>query len=84
MTDRHAGKTVQHQAQRQRTPTGDNLRQVHLAPIETLRGVVQRSKISRPLAAGEIGENNMTRVIDMASLPRGTELHFVNGVFRQL
>lgn len=77
--DCHAGKTVQHQAQQQKNPAGNNLRQVHLVPIESLREVSAKSKLAKSLSAGEIGENITTEGVELASLPRGTELHFVNG-----
>ncbi|KAJ5493173.1 hypothetical protein N7539_001919 [Penicillium diatomitis] len=75
--DCHAGKTVQHRAIQQKTPSVTNNRQVHIVSIETLRDVSSRGKITPPLSAGMIGENITTQGLDLVSLPCGTELHFV-------
>ncbi|OOG00562.1 hypothetical protein ASPCADRAFT_202405 [Aspergillus carbonarius ITEM 5010] len=75
--DCHAGKTIQHFfPQQQNNPTGTNLRQVHLVPAETLREVSQQGSPGVPLTAGQIGENVTTEGIELAGLPRGTEVHF--------
>jgi MOSC domain-containing protein YiiM len=72
--DCHAGQTTQHRAQPQRTP---NLRQVHLVPVETLRELSGRLSAAKPLSAGEIGENITTEGVELATLPLGTEVHFL-------
>lgn len=74
--DCHSGRSVQHQALRQTNPDAPNLRQVHLIPIESLRQV--SAKVGgKALSPGEIGENITTEGIDLATLSRGTEIHFV-------
>ncbi|PWY94577.1 PK beta-barrel-protein domain-containing protein-like protein [Aspergillus sclerotioniger CBS 115572] len=77
--DCHAGKTIQHSPQQQTNPTSTNLRQVHLVPVETLREVSQKLSPALALTAGQIGENVTTEGIELAGLPRGTELRFGNG-----
>ncbi|KAL5362233.1 pyruvate kinase-like protein [Aspergillus floccosus] len=75
--DCHAGKNVQHLSLRQANPEASNLRQVHLVAIETLRQVSAKLVGMKPLSPGEIGENITTEGLDLTSLSRGTELHFV-------
>ncbi|PKX89547.1 MOSC domain-containing protein, partial [Aspergillus novofumigatus IBT 16806] len=80
--DCHAGQTTQHrvQAQPQRTP---NLRQVHLVPVETIRELSGRLSAAagaantKPLSAGEIGENITTEGVELSTLPLGTEVRFL-------
>jgi MOSC domain-containing protein YiiM len=76
--DCHSGTSVQHQALRQTNPSAPNLRQVHLIPVESLKKVSNKLSNGKPLSAGEVGENITTEGIELASLPRGTELHFVS------
>jgi MOSC domain-containing protein YiiM len=69
--DAHAGVTVQHRSRVAADPTQPNLRQVHLIHAELhdeLRGQ------GFEVAPGELGENVVTRGIDLLALPRGTRL----------
>ncbi|KAL2808307.1 pyruvate kinase-like protein [Aspergillus granulosus] len=75
--DCHSGASVQHQALRQTNPSAPNLRQVHLIPMESLQRVSAKLNSGTPLSAGEVGENITTEGIDLTTLSRGTELHFV-------
>ena len=69
--DAHQGTTVKHRSRVARDPTQPNLRQVHLLHAELLDEL-------RPqgfhLAPGSIGENILTRGIDLLALPRGARL----------
>ncbi|KAI9046074.1 MOSC domain-containing protein [Aspergillus affinis] len=76
--DCHSGRSVQHQSLLHANPGAINLRQIHLVSTESLRHVSARLTSSKPLSAGEIGENVTTEGIDLPTLPRGTELHFVD------
>jgi len=68
--DVHAGVTVQHRSRAKRPPQ-PNLRQVHLVPAELLDELVERGFGVSP---GAIGENVLTRGVDLLSLPTGTRL----------
>ncbi|KAL4801849.1 PK beta-barrel-protein domain-containing protein-like protein [Aspergillus unguis] len=78
--DCHAGKTVQHRARLNVKPAPQNLRQVHLIPIETLQRIStsfsaeQKAKLLKP---GALGQNITTQGIDLINLPVGTQLQFV-------
>ncbi|KAH8429267.1 MOSC domain-containing protein [Aspergillus melleus] len=76
--DCHSGRNVQHQSLRHANPGAVNLRQVHLVSTESLQQVSAKLTSANPLLAGEIGENVTTEGIDLPTLPRGTELHFVD------
>lgn len=69
--DAHLGTTVQHRSRVARDPTQPNLRQVHLLHRELLDEL-------RPkgfnIAPGDIGENILTRGVDLLGLPTGTLL----------
>ena len=67
--DCHAGKNVQHRSRLHIKPPPANLRQVHLIQEEILT--------QHNLKPAEIGENITTRGIDLLSLGKGTQLHFV-------
>lgn len=69
--DAHAGATVRHRSRVARDPTQPNLRQVHLLQAELLD---ELNAARFGLAAGAIGENVLTRGIDLLGLPRGTRL----------
>lgn len=70
--DAHAGVTVKHRSRVRQDPTQPNLRQVHLIAAELLGELAERGFQVRP---GELGENVLTRGIDLLQLPRGTVLH---------
>lgn len=74
--DAHAGVTVQHRSRVAADPTQPNLRQVHLLHSELLDELrVQGFDV----APGQLGENIMTRGIDLLALPRSTRLTFGTG-----
>lgn len=69
--DAHFGATVQHRSRVRQDPTQPNLRQVHLIQVELLDELARRHLPVRP---GEMGENVMTRGLDLLSLPKNTLL----------
>jgi MOSC domain-containing protein YiiM len=70
--DAHAGSTVQHLSRIAVDPTAPNLRQVHLIHAELHDELETRGFT---LAPGAMGENIVTRGIDLLGLARGTVLH---------
>lgn len=70
--DAHAGTTVQHLYLIKKDASKPNLRQVHLIHAELLDEV--NGKGFRVQAA-DLGENILTRGVDLLGLPRGTKLH---------
>lgn len=70
--DAHFGATVQHLSRKRRTPDAPNLRQVHLIHAELLDALDDRGYAVSP---GELGENILTRGVDLLTLPTGTLLH---------
>lgn len=69
--DAHAGKTVQHRSRKRWRPDLPNLRQVHLLQGELLDELATRGFA---IAPGAIGENVLTRGVDLLALPTGTQL----------
>jgi hypothetical protein len=69
--DAHLGTTVQHRSRVARDPTQPNLRQVHLLHRELLAELQLQGFVIGP---GDIGENILTRDIDLLGLPTGTVL----------
>jgi MOSC domain-containing protein YiiM len=69
--DGHAGATVKHRSRVARNPDAPNLRQVHLLHRELLAELAGRGFALGP---GQIGENILTRGIDLLALPAGTLL----------
>ncbi len=69
--DAHRGTTVQHLYQARRDPTQPNLCQVHLFALEKLE---ELAKAGFALDPGEMGENVLTRGIDLLQLPRHTRV----------
>ena len=67
--DAHAGATVQHRSRKRWRPDLPNLRQVHLLHAELL------AELDVDLAPGDVGENVLTREIDLLGLPTGARLH---------
>jgi MOSC domain-containing protein YiiM len=65
--DAHRGVTVQHLYQVRRDPTQPNLCQVHLLEVEKLD---ELAADGIELGPGEMGENVLTRGIDLLALPR--------------
>jgi MOSC domain-containing protein YiiM len=70
--DAHRGTTTQHIYLKRKDPTQPNLAQVHLFAAEMLDELAAKGF---PLQPGDIGENVLTRGIDLLSLPRATRLH---------
>ena len=69
--DAHAGAQVKHRSRVARDPTQPNLRQVHLLHAELLEELAGRGFALRP---GDVGENLLTRGLDLLGLPTGTRL----------
>jgi MOSC domain-containing protein YiiM len=69
--DAHLGTTVQHRSRVARDPTQPNLRQVHLLHHELLVTLAAQGFVIGP---GDIGENILTRGVDLLELPTGTIL----------
>ena len=69
--DAHCGKTVQHRSRVAVDPTQPNLRQVHLIHAELLDELAGKGFT---VAAGDLGENILTRGIDLLGLATGTQL----------
>ena len=70
--DAHRGATVKHRSRARRDSTQPNLRQVHLMHSELhdqLRAAGFR------VGPGDLGENVITRGVDLLGLPTGTRLH---------
>lgn len=70
--DAHAGRTVKHRSRVAQNPDQPNLRQVHLIHAELLEELAGRGFTLRP---GDLGENVLTRGLDLLGLPTGTRLH---------
>ena len=79
--DAHAGKTVQHLWDKERTPDAPNLRQVHLVHEEIFTELAEQGFNVSP---GDIGENIVTRGIDLLKFPLGTLLEFESGAVVEL
>ena len=69
--DAHLGTTVKHRSRVARDPTQPNLRQVHLLHQELLETLETQGFVIGP---GDIGENILTRQIDLLALPTDTIL----------
>jgi MOSC domain-containing protein YiiM len=69
--DVHAGATVRHVVDARRQPDRPNLRQVHLLGAEALD---ELRAAGHDVAVGAVGENVLTRGLDLGALPLGTEL----------
>ena len=74
--DAHSGQTVKHRSRVAKDPTQPNLRQVHLIHAELLDEVASKGFDVRP---GDMGENILTRNIDLLGLSEGTLLRFPSG-----
>ncbi len=70
--DAHEGVTVKHRSRVAADPTQPNLRQVHLIHSELLDELNNKGFQVQP---GDIGENILTRGLDLLALPRGARLH---------
>ncbi len=74
--DAHCGVTVKHRSRVAKDPTQPNLRQVHLIHAELIDEVALKGFTVAP---GELGENILTRGLDLLALGRGTILRFPSG-----
>ncbi len=71
--DAHCGTTVQHLYLKRKNPAAPNRMQVHLLAAELLDELNVKGF---SLGPGELGENVLTRGIDLIALPKGTRLCF--------
>lgn len=69
--DAHCGSTVKHRSRVAVDPTQPNLRQVHLIHAELLDELADQGFTVGP---GELGENVLTRGVDLLGLPVGSVL----------
>lgn len=69
--DAHAGETVQHRSRVALDPRQPNLRQVHLIQAELLDALAAQGF---GVAPGDLGENVLTRGLDLLALPAGARL----------
>lgn len=69
--DAHCGTTVKHRSRVAIDPSQPNLRQVHLIAVELLDELGREGFALKP---GDLGENVLTRGLDLIALPRGTRL----------
>jgi MOSC domain-containing protein YiiM len=69
--DVHAGATVKHRSRARRDATAPNLRQVHLIHAELHE---ELGAAGFDLEPGRLGENVMTRGVDLLRLPVGARL----------
>lgn len=79
--DAHGGKTVQHLSDKKKNPEAPNLRQVHLMHSELFDELAEQGIKVLP---GQMGENIVTRGIDVLNLPQGAEFHFPSGAVTQI
>ncbi len=70
--DGHAGRTVRHRSRVARDPNQPNLRQVHLLHSELFHELEAKGFAVGP---GQIGENILTRGIELLGLPPDTVLY---------
>ena len=70
--DAHAGATVQHRSRKRWRPDLPNLRQVHLLHSELFDDL---RTCGYDVPPGAVGENVLTRGVDLLDLPTGTRLH---------
>jgi MOSC domain-containing protein YiiM len=74
--DAHCGETVKHRSRVAKNPAQPNLRQAHLIHAELLDEIAAKGF---NVAPGELGENILTRGVDLLALPTGTVLRFPSG-----
>ena len=72
--DAHAGTTIQHRSRKRWRPGDPNPRQVHLLQAELLDELAP----SYDVCPGDLGENVLTRGVDLLGLPAGARLHLGN------
>lgn len=69
--DAHAGTLVQHRSRKRRNPNQVNLRQVHLIHAELLE---EAHRAGHQVGPGGLGENILTRDLNLHALPVDTRL----------
>ncbi len=69
--DAHMGETVKHRSRVRADPTQPNLRQVHVIHEELLHELASKGF---DVAPGALGENIVTRGLDLLAMPRNTVL----------
>ena len=69
--DAHAGATIQHRSRKRWRPNDPNPRQVHLLHEELLD---QLRAQGFDVGPGQVGENVLTRGVDLLSLPRAAHV----------
>ena len=74
--DAHRGVTVKHRSRVAKDPSQPNLRQVHLIHAELLDELASKGF---EVIAGQLGENILTKGIDLLALLTGTLLVFPSG-----
>ncbi len=74
--DAHCGERVKHRSRVAQNPDQPNLRQVHLVHAELLDELGGKGFDVPP---GALGENILTRGIDLLALPTGAQLAFPSG-----
>lgn len=79
--DAHCGATVKHRSRVKTDPLQPNLRQVHLVQAELLSELRAKGFL---VEAGTIGENILTRGIDLLSLPKNTHLELGDEVILRI
>ena len=67
--DAHAGRTVQHLYRKRLDARAPNLAQVHFLPAELLEELEREGHV---IAAGAMGENVLTRGLDLDAMPTST------------
>lgn len=77
--DAHAGTLVQHRSRVRRDPNQPNLRQVHLIDAEILD---EARAAGHDVGPGSLGENILTRGLDLLSLPTGSQLRIGGTLLR--
>jgi hypothetical protein len=70
--DAHRGTTTQHLYLQRKNPLSPNLCQVHLLGCEMLEELGCKGFVLQP---GELGENVLTRGLELLGLPLGARLH---------
>ena len=79
--DTHGGKTVQHLSDKKKNPEAPNLRQVHLIHAELFDELAEQGI---RVLSGQMGENIVTKGVDLLNLSEGTKFHFPSGAVIQI
>lgn len=79
--DAHRGTTTQHLYLKRKDPTLPNLAQVHLFAAEKLDALAH---LGFAIAPGDLGENILTRDLDLHALPLATRLHIGEDVILEV